>query len=570
MEHWECLPADEQKVEALASALGWPRALARTLYLRGVSRPDEVDGFLKPRLSGLPDPFVFPGMRRAVDRIWKAVDAGEQIVVFGDYDVDGVSSTALMLRVLSGLGARVDFFLPHRIEDGYGLGVDPVNRCIQDKGARLILTVDCGTGSVEAVRAACEQGVDVIVTDHHACTGAPAQAYIVLNPQIENLPEWKVLCGVGMAFMLSFALLKAGREQGRSSAAEFNLKGFLDLVALGTVADIVPLRGVNRILVRAGLKEMESTQNPGLQALMAVAGIRPPLESSHIGFGLGPRLNAAGRLDTAETALQLLLEDEISPCRSIAQTLDAVNTERRKIEKEMLEEAQASFMADFDVSRDFVVVVAGDGWNPGVAGIVAARIMQQTYRPSVVIALDGAGKGKASCRSIPEVNIVEALGACEDLLVRFGGHHMAAGLEIEVSRIPAFRKRLNRIIREHLENRPPFRSRRVDAEADVADLEESVLEALEGMKPFGPEMPEPTWCFRGVQLEQIRILKDRHLKCQVVSGRRQVDAIGFDMADLQTIANPVDVIGTPELNCWRGQRTPQLRLLGIRAAARSS
>ena len=436
---WKTTRCDEILAGRLAGELGIPAPLVALLVARGFSDAEAVDHFLNPRLSDMSDPFLLPGMDKAVDRIWKAIDAGQQIVVFGDYDVDGITSAALMIQVLVRLGAKVRPFLPHRIDDGYGLAEETLQRCIDELRPRLVITVDCGTGAVGSVKLAGRAGVDVVVTDHHEPSGSLAPAIAVVNPKLGVDEDSKALAGVGVAFKVCHALIKRGRQNGRTTAETVDLRPYLDLVGVGTIADVVPLKAENRILTRYGLDQLNQTKSVGLKALIEVAGIRGRLDAYHVGFLLGPRLNAAGRLGDAQAALDLLLTDDPQRAREVAAQLDQSNHERRDIEKQIVEEATKELVSCFDPKKHFSLVLARKGWHPGVIGIVASRIGQSYRRPTIVIALDETDEGRGSCRSIEEFNIVEHLAKCSDLLIRFGGHAMAAGLDVRVANIEAFR-----------------------------------------------------------------------------------------------------------------------------------
>lgn len=556
---WLEAEADPASVHALTDHLGWPEPLARALVRRGVTRVDQADAWLHPRLSAFPDPADMSGMLPGAERIWQAILNQETIVVYGDYDVDGITSTALMVRVLKELGADVHSFLPHRVEDGYGLSMDPVRHCIDTLGAQLIVTVDCGTGSQLEIEAAGEAGVDVIVSDHHTPTGEPAQPLALINPRTTDLTEWHVLAGVGVAFMLCFALIQTGRRQKQASALRVDLKYFLDLVAVGTVADIVPLQGMNRAFVRSGLKQLASSRVLGLQALLKVAKIEPPLEAQHIGFGLGPRLNAAGRLGTAETALQLLLTEDAAEAFTLAESLHAANAERRKVEKMILEAAEL-FLAESAEEMPWILVADGEGWHPGVIGIVASRLVRSRHRPSVVIAIDENGVGKGSCRSIEALNIVRVLEACKEELIKFGGHHMAAGFEIAADRIPCFRRRLNEEAGRVLQTGDLDPVLTHDGEMELGRVDLDLMKTLDLMRPFGAENPEPSWLYRDVQVLSSRVVGGSHLKLQVGTGARSWSAIAFGLGELHELEGRIDFVGTPFVNRFRGRESVEFRI----------
>ena len=413
-------PADAAQCACLVRELGLPPFVAELLCRRGFATPVLAAPFLEPRLKSLSDPFLLPNMEAAVQRLLAAIDARERIVLYGDYDVDGVTSLAIFTRVLQAYGAKVASFLPSRMEEGYGLSHDGVRRCMEEHRPQLLVAVDCGTSSVAEIAALRRDGVDVLVFDHHEPKSAlPADATIV-NPKLGG--DFHYLCSAGLAFKAAHALLK------RRPRPEFDLKCVLDLVALGTVADLVPLVAENRILVKRGLLQLAETRWPGVRALMAKAVVRPPLCAADVGFKLGPRMNAAGRLGTAQEALELLLTADPARALVLAERLDAQNRERRAVEDGVLKAAEAQVAEWFRPAEHAAVVAGDDGWHPGVVGIVASRLSKRLHRPAIVIGFDEAGVGKGSCRSISGYSLVQALGECAAHLEKHGGHEMAAGL----------------------------------------------------------------------------------------------------------------------------------------------
>jgi single-stranded-DNA-specific exonuclease len=444
---WLTADADPQVADGIAQSYGFSRAMARALVTRGLVDHDEIDKFLLPRLADLTDPFDLPGMTVAVDLILSHIEQGSSILVYGDYDVDGVTATALMIQVLSGLGAVAVPFLPHRIEDGYGLGIETLHRCIENYHPNLIITVDCGTSSVDAVREAARLGIDVIVTDHHepAAEGV-AEACAIVNPKLGGCPEdIRMLAGVGVAFKVCHGLIKAGRQRQMEAAEKVDLKTHMELVAVGTVADIVPLLKENRILVYHGLKLLNETKSVGLRTLIEAAGISGSVDTYHIGFMIGPRINAAGRLGNAEAALELVLTEQEPRARILAQQLDDASRKRQEIEDRIVSEACEDLDRRFDAKRDYGLVVAHPHWHAGVIGIVASRIASRYNRPVVVIGMDDDGVGRGSCRSIPGFDLLSHLQKCSPMLRRYGGHAMAAGLEVDHERIPEFSARFNEV-----------------------------------------------------------------------------------------------------------------------------
>ena len=376
----------------LAAALKISPLLAQCLCNRGLREGAQVEAFLEPRLKQLTDPFQLPEMDRAVDRIFQARERGEPLVIFGDYDVDGVTSTALLTEVLGRLGWKVHCYLPHRLEEGYGLSLESVANCLKKTPAKLLLAVDCGSTAVQAISWLAEQAVDVVVLDHHQLEHERPASVALVNPHLLADPDHpcKALCSAGLAFKLAHAVVKHGRQTGLPGAAEFDLRPLLDLVALGTVADLVPLRGENRIFVAAGLERLRTTQRPGLRALMEVAGINGRLGVSELSFQLAPRLNAAGRLENALHALDLLLTSDSAEASRLARDLDQQNRDRQGIERKIVDEVVAHLRAKFNPAADYVIVEGQAPWHLGVVGIVASRVLREFYRPTIIIGGDGA------------------------------------------------------------------------------------------------------------------------------------------------------------------------------------
>ena len=563
---WQTVASDPAQTEALMNATGLPRAACAVLTARGITSSAEADHFLQPRLSQLADPFLLPDMEAAVHRLRTAVERGERVLVYGDYDVDGITSTALMVKVLSALGAVAIPFLPHRVEDGYGLGVEPVRRCLAEFKPDCILTVDCGTSSVEAVEVAQAAGVDVIITDHHEPGERVAPAHAVVNPKRNGVVDaHRHLAGVGVAFKLCHALLKTLRDAGAASAAAVDLRKHLDLVAVGTIADMVELSHENRILARHGLAQASQTDKIGLKALCKVAKTGHTLDPYHVGFLIAPRLNAAGRLGTAEAALQLLLSQDAEEAAVIADELDAANRDRQQVEKQMVEEAFQQIDATFDAERDYAVVAAQRGWHPGVVGIVASRLCQRYVRPAIVIAIDDAGVGRGSCRSLSAFNMVEGLARCSDLLVRHGGHAMAAGLQVEETNIDAFRQRFHAVAQAVLKPDDLCPEQRIDAWISLREADRNLLECLAQMQPFGLGNPKPVWAVQGARvLGAPRVLKEKHLKFEVLEGNMRLDAIAFNMAEQGLPDGPIDVAFQLDLNQFNGRESIQLKVQDVR------
>ncbi|MDF7806800.1 single-stranded-DNA-specific exonuclease RecJ [Pontiellaceae bacterium B12219] len=411
--HWNIRTADENRVHELSLKCGLPTPIARILVQRGFRTAAEAEAFMNPRLADLSDPYLLPDMEKAVSRLWKAIDAQETITVFGDYDVDGVTSASLLTRIFRALGAQVKPFIPDRLDEGYGLSADALQRCLGEHGSSVVVSVDCGVNSVESVQAAQAQGVDVIVTDHHEPETQTAPAFALINPKLGTVPSLEILSGVGVAFKLAHGMVKLGRELKQPSAAVLDLRDYLDIVALGTVADIVPLMDENRILVRYGLQQLDETKWVGLEELKRIASVKGEANTYHLGFQLGPRINAAGRIGEPMQALELLTTVSRSAAQRIANLLNETNAERRRIEREMADEAFSEIDAYFDPKQHFGLVVAKEGWHPGVVGIVASRVSRHYNRPAIIMGIEADGSARGSCRSIEEYNMLDGLQACE-------------------------------------------------------------------------------------------------------------------------------------------------------------
>ena len=586
---------DEAEVARLVREAGIAPWVAECLVRRGLSEPEVAVKFLKPLLRTLSDPFLLPGMDAAVARVLAAVEKRERIVLYGDYDVDGVTSLALLTRLLRAYGAEVATFLPHRVDEGYGLSADGVARCTVELRPGLLVAVDCGTTSVAEISRLREAGVDVVVLDHHEPKGELPPAVAIVNPKLaaERNDECRMtndeaggstggygsgvrapssfviphssftyLCSAGIAFKVAHALLK------RRSIAGFDIRELLDLVAIGTVADVVPLVEENRIFVRAGLERIAQSRWPGVRALVEVAGLRPPFRPVDIGFGIGPRLNAAGRLDSASAALELLLTDDPARAQSLARSLDLQNRERRTIEAEVLAMAEAQVTSLYDPGSESAIVVGGAGWHPGVVGIVASRLQRRYHRPTFVVGFDAMGIGKGSGRSIEGLSLVAALAHCGSLLEKFGGHEMAAGLTMRQEHFAAFRTAFTEaangmLTAEHLQ-----RTLRLDAELRLADVNLSLLDEHDALQPFGTGNHQPVFFTRGITLAgEPRLMKDKHWSFNFRHGRAQSRAVWWNAADETLPPLPWDVAYTVSRNEWNGRVDAQLELRGVRAAA---
>ncbi|MFA5687793.1 MAG: single-stranded-DNA-specific exonuclease RecJ [Kiritimatiellales bacterium] len=565
--NWKFKPVDEALAERFALDLNLPQPVAVLLVQRGCRTVEDAERFLNPSLAALRDPFELPDMDKAVERILHALSAGEPITVFGDYDVDGICSTAMLVRILRELGGRVSTYIPSRFTEGYGLSAEALQACLEEHSPALIITVDCGSNSTAAVELARTAGVDVVVTDHHELSGAPAPAVAVVNPKCAGDHPAKILAGVGVTFKLCHAILKTGRARGCTLCAAVDLRKYLDFVAVATVTDMVPLIDENRTLVRAGFQMLENSHWAGWNALKKLAGVDGAVQCWHAGFALGPRINAAGRTGSAAAALELLLTDLPARAEELAAQLDAANRERQEIERGIVDEAVAEIDAYFDKTKHYGLVIARSGWHPGVIGIVASRLVARYHRPVAVIGMDG-NSGRGSCRSIDAFNVLEGLGACADLLKQYGGHSMAAGLEVQAENLDAFKIRFNAAAAAQLQNIDLQPVIEINSTVSLADISPAMLDGVKRSGPFGQDNREPVWAVFGVTAEDCRILQDKHLKLTLSDGIEMRDAIGFNLAEKLPAGN-IDVAFTLQENVWNGRTTLQLHIKDIRTAARS-
>lgn len=554
----------------LAKELGISALLAQCLLNRGLSEPDPIRTFLDPKLKNLADPFLIPNLRGAVDRLLQARAAQEPLVIFGDYDVDGVTSTTLLYEFLTSLGWKVHCYLPHRMDEGYGLSRAGVENCTGRYAASLILAVDCGSTSVESIQWLKDKGVDVIVLDHHQVSNPAPAAVALVNPQLGTQPPtFKELCSVGLAFKLAHGLLKRAREEKIPQALDLDLKPFLELVALGTIADLVPLVGENRILVTAGLDRLNQTRRPGLLALKEVAQIEGRIQGYEVGFQLAPRLNAAGRLENAMESLNLLLATDSAAALPLARMLDACNRERQNIERSIADEVLTGVRTRFSPDHDLVIVEGQLMWHIGVVGIVASRVCQEFYRPSIILGGDGH-EWRGSGRSIDGFDLAAALRQCDDLLIRHGGHAMAAGLSVEPGKVNDLRRRLNDIARRTLTPEQLQPRLRLDGEVDARDLSQARIEELQRLQQTGMGNPNVQLFARGLRHQRPlqRIGTERkHAKFWVTQGGGPaVEAIWWGAGDSPLPVGTFDLAFVPKLNEYNGHTHVQLNVLDWRPA----
>lgn len=552
---------------AMMQYAGIPDILLKLLAQRGVEKADGVDSFLNPKLQNLSDPYLLPNMSAAVKRIMQAVDTNERVLIYGDYDVDGVTSVTLMLQILSAYGLETSYFIPKRGTEGYGLSELAIERMLKIEEAKLnkggvdlMITVDCGTASLDEIDLLNAKGIDVIVVDHHEMpeAGAP-DCVAVVNPKLGDHHHY--LCAAGVVFKLTHALLKERMIDG------FDLKEYLDLVAVATISDIVPLVSENRLLVRHGLQRLPHTTNFGLKALQNIAELKGRLTSMDVGFRIGPRLNAAGRMDQPDEALNLLMADNAETAHELGAKLNDFNVERQQFEKRIRDEAMDILLEKFDPINDPVIVLGSRDWHPGVVGIVASRLMRMYYKPTFIIAIDEAGIGKGSGRSVEGVSLVGAIRHCEEHLIAGGGHDMAAGLSIKEDNLDRFRECFGKYVVETTSEEVRAPRIHVDAEIDFEQLSLEFLDSYDLLQPFGSNNPQPVFMSKQVWLtEAPRRLKNQHLKLFMRQGVVEHDAIFFGGGERDLPDPPWDVAFTIDRNTFRGVTSLQVVIRDIRRA----
>jgi len=599
---WEIKDTDSIITKHLSEV--YPVAFAKVMCNRGLYEVSAVEDFLHCALSDLPQHKIEEqALCNAAERVLGAIENGEKIVVYGDYDVDGVTSTALVTEVIRNLGGDVDYFIPNRLTDGYGLSAKRIGE-MADRGVRLVITVDCGINAMEEVELLKSRGVDVIITDHHEPKFDPQadlftasglksfvlpNAFSIINPKIENCSGasseagYFDLAGVGVAFMLCWCVVRKAGQKKLKKAANIKLQEYLDLVALGTIADVVPLYGQNRIFVKYGLTALKGTARPGLRKLIEKTRAYD-CDVKDVTFSLAPRLNAPGRVTDASTAVELMLTKDAVMGEVLVNELEDANKERQRIEKETFRKAQAAFektlppefaglpkipggLPSIMPDGPNVIVVAGENWNPGVIGIVASRMVERYGLPAVIIAMQG-DTGKGSCRSCGNFHMFDALRRCGDLLENYGGHRIAAGLSVKRDQIDALRTELDRLAKEARDCETQSTSLEVDALVTLEELDEELIGLVGLCEPYGAGNPEPMFAVKGVYLaDEPQVIKGKHLKFMVVQNGvyREVFAYNWKerLYELESLPQ-FDMVVYPYLNDYRNSNSIELQLVDIR------
>ena len=564
---WVVAPEpDPELLQEISANVGLDRIVVKILFNRQIDSPDSIRQFLEPSLSDLQDPFTMFGMGKAVDRILEALRANEKIMVYGDYDVDGITAASLLYLVLNKLGAQVVYYLPNRLVEGYGLSVDGIKEAVA-KGVTLIVSVDTGVTAVEEVKYASSLGIDCILTDHHEPGEILPNPVALVNPKQKDCTySGGELSGVGVAFKLAQALYE------RLQQDQVELEEHLDLVALGTAADIVPLIGENRILTKFGIRQISRTTKPGLKSLTFICGLMgKEIGTGQVVFILAPRINAVGRLGDAEMAIRLLTTKDERVAADIARHLDKENQRRKNIDEKTLSEALEQIRGSVDTGDDRAIILASEGWHQGVIGIVASRLVERFHLPTIMIAIDN-GEGKGSARSIPGFHLCNALKECEDLLLRYGGHKYAAGLTIDPKNIEKFRIRMKEVSRRLLTDDDLVAKLYIDSEIELTQVNDKFLDVLETFAPFGPQNMRPVFLTRNCEiLGQPYCVGKNHLKMKVRKGDAVFDVIGFGFGDwvrqLSGRGNLVDLVYVIEYNSFNDHTRIQLRLKDMKLAA---
>jgi single-stranded-DNA-specific exonuclease len=558
---WIVRQVDAREQMALSALLSVSPMTASVLMARGVTTKAQADSWLGPHHASGHDPFLLPDVEKAVDRLHRAVRQGERICFYGDYDVDGMSATSLYVQFFRGLGADVRWYIPHRLAEGYGLNGSAIARLHAD-GVVVLVTSDCGTTSHREIEAANRLGIDVLVTDHHQGEDHLPPAFALMNPyRKDSIYPFRGLCSAGLAYKVVQAY------QTRYGAGRVSLDSLLDLVAMATVADVVPLQDENRHLVRQGLAFISKGARPGIKALKAVAGIDRECTSSTIAFRLAPRINAAGRLAHGDLGVRLLTTESESEACQLAEQLEQLNRERQAIEEQTAQEALAAVTPD---DLPAALVVASRGWHLGVVGIVAARLVERYHRPAIVIAIDAQGIGKGSARSIPGFDLYQALSECRTVLEAYGGHPSAAGLTIQECRLPEFVAQFQQIAQRWGRQHGGNPLLHIDAEVKLREVAPCVIRELDLLHPFGAGNPEPVFVVRDLTMLEARVVGEGHLKLVVRQpGSTPFESIGFRLGDLLmqrglSLKHPIDLAFMPEITRWNGFDRIQLRIRDLR------
>ncbi|WP_341356620.1 single-stranded-DNA-specific exonuclease RecJ [Rossellomorea sp. y25] len=556
---WMMTESDQHKISELANELKVPSLVAKLLINRDLDDVEEARNFLFDTGDSFHDPFLFEDMKKATERIHKAIENGERILVYGDYDADGVSSTSVLMTVLRDIGADVEFYIPNRFSEGYGPN-EGAFRWAKDEEFTLIITVDTGISAVNEAKLAKELEIDLIITDHHEPGPELPPAFALIHPKVEGTTyPFGELAGVGVAFKLAHALYGELPTH------------LLDLAAIGTIADLVPLRGENRLLAKRGISQLRVSNRLGIKALCRIANAQQQeITEESIGFMIAPRINAVGRLGDADPAVDLMLTEDAEEAKALAEEIDSLNKERQAIVSQMTEEAVEMVENDFPLNENAVLVIGKEGWNPGVVGIVASRLVDKFYRPTIVLSFDSEkGTAKGSARSITGFDLFKNLSTCRDILPHFGGHPMAAGMTLQLDDVAQFRNRLNELASTELTEDDLIPVTQLDASVTVDEISVESIEKLQLLAPFGMHNPKPKWIIDSVSIEHYKKIgsAQNHLKLVLEDNGIQLDGVGFglgELADHMTPFSNASVIGELSINEWNNRKKPQLFLHDVK------
>jgi len=569
---WTVTETNDALVDDLSATLNVSKVTGRLLVQRGLTSAQSANAYLRPNLANLEDPFRIKNLRKAVDRIEQAIGAQESIIVFGDYDVDGITSTVQLVSILRKFGLNPQFCVPLRLDEGYGLSREAIDRAFDSSVPDLFIAVDCGTNSHEEIAYLRDLGCDVIIVDHHQSLTTAPKDCIFINPHVNDAENvsWGDLCTAGLVFKLLHGLLKSLRMAGDGLAARLRLKDYLDLVAMGTVADMVPLQGENRILSWYGLRHLHANGRSGIVALAKVSSIEAgqKMTSSDISFKLAPRINASGRLADASLPITLLLSEDLSTSRRIAKELDDINCERQSIQQSIITEAEQRAEAEFADAPG--IVLFSEGWHSGVVGIVASRISRRFHKPCVILGAESGRIAKGSGRSIATVNLVKIFELCHDLLESWGGHPMAAGISLQASSVAAFTQRYLEVLQTLYPQGVDKPSLKLASWLSPEDLNEQLLAELDLLSPFGQGNQEPVFGLKNVVLDQTPQSFGQnqshfrfHLQCSETS---VVAGVAWSMQHIPEAGQPIDLAFRFARNYWRGRCNPQMTLIDWRPA----
>ena len=556
--NWVIEKENPKLIEKICKSLDLTPITAQVLINRGIKSEFEAEQFLKSSLFDLPSPFLMKDMQLAVERIILAINKKETICIYGDYDVDGITATALLYTFLKDLGCRVTYYNPDRIKEGYGVHVEAVKK-LKKEGVSLIISGDCGITACLEVDEAKKLGVDFIITDHHEPPDKIPNAEAVLNPHQKgcNYPG-KEITGVGVIFNLAIALRRVLRESGFFKKDEPNLGDFLDLVALGTVSDCASLSYVNRIFVKEGIKRLSNPKRPGMLALKEKSSLSGDVTAFDLGFKIGPRVNASGRLNSAGIAVELLISEDIEKAKELALTLDRENSKRQAIEHSIMQDAISQIESNPKIQSLNSIVLSSPNWHQGVIGIVASRIVERYRKPAVLISILDTGLGKGSARSLEHINIHGALSECRDLFEEFGGHELAAGLTIKEENIDEFQKRLDEAISKSQVN--SISNLRIDCALNLSEINEKLVSELELLSPYGLGNPEPLFLAKSINVISGRIFKGKHMSLNLMNNGHTLNAIWFNIREPIDIPKKIDIVFTPVFNNWNGKREIRLNI----------